>query len=64
MPEDSAAKTWWTTPVEDFAGSARILARSFYRHLRSCGYTPRHLLAISSELIELVIRDLRRPGPV
>jgi len=38
---------------------ARILARSFYRELRSHGYTPSELVAVSAELIELVTVDLR-----
>lgn len=51
-------------PVEpsalDRAAGARILARSFYRELRENGYSPRQLLAISTELIELVTDDLER----
>jgi hypothetical protein len=38
---------------------ARILARSFYRELRSNGYTPAELVAVSTELIELVTIELR-----
>ena len=38
----------------------RILARSFYKELRSHGYTPHHLLAVSTELIELITLDLRK----
>jgi hypothetical protein len=38
---------------------ARILARSFYRELRSNGYTPAELVAVSTELIELVTQELR-----
>ena len=38
---------------------ARILARSFYRELRSNGYTPAELVAVSTELIELVTVELR-----
>jgi hypothetical protein len=44
----------------DYSAGVRILARSFYRQLRSCGYTPRHLLALSSELIELITLDLQK----
>jgi hypothetical protein len=43
-----------TTP-----SGARILARSFYRELRSNGYTPAELVAVSTELIELVTLELR-----
>ena len=49
-----------TTP--DLAAPARILARSFYRELRSRGYSASHLLALSSELIGLITDDLRRNG--
>ena len=38
---------------------ARILARSFYRELRSNGYSPAELVAVSTELIELVTLELR-----
>jgi len=41
------------------SSAARILARSFYRELRSHGYTPSELVAVSTELIELVTLDLR-----
>ncbi|MFL5445444.1 MAG: hypothetical protein ACJ78W_13110, partial [Myxococcales bacterium] len=41
------------------SATARILARSFYRELRSNGYTPSELVAVSAELIELVTLDLR-----
>jgi len=41
------------------SSGARILARSFYRELRSHGYTPSELVAVSTELIELVTLDLR-----
>ena len=44
---------------EDSAG-VRILARSFYKELRSSGYTPKHLLALSTELIELITLDLQK----
>ena len=44
----------------DRAAAARILARSFYRELRENGYTPRQLLSLSTELIELVTQDLQR----
>ena len=43
----------------DRAAGARILARSFYKELRSSGYTPRQLLALSTELIELITLDLQ-----
>jgi hypothetical protein len=39
--------------------AARILARTFYKDLRENGYTPNQILALSTELIDLVTRDLR-----
>jgi len=47
------------SPSDD-AVAVRILARSFYKELRSSGYTPKHLLALSTELIELITLDLRK----
>jgi hypothetical protein len=44
----------------DRALAARLLARSFYKELRSRGYGADHLLAVSSELIGLVTADLKR----
>src|SRR5437762_9359039 len=44
----------------DHSAGVRILARSFYKELRSSGYTPKHLLALSTELIELITLDLRK----
>jgi hypothetical protein len=44
----------------DRSAGARILARSFYKELRSSGYTPRQLLTLSTELIELITQDLQR----
>ena len=46
-------------PSIDRAAGARILARSFYRELRENGYTPKQLLALSTELIDLITRDLQ-----
>ena len=43
----------------DRSAGARILARSFYRELRSSGYTPKQLLALSTELIDLITQDLQ-----
>ena len=42
----------------DRSAGARILARSFYKELRSSGYTPKQLLALSTELIDLITQDL------
>ena len=56
-----------TTPKEtasisslDRSAGARILARSFYKELRASGYTPRQLLALSTELIDLITQDLHK----
>lgn len=48
-----------TIPSFDRAAGARILARSFYRELRENGYTPKQLLALSTELIDLITQDLQ-----
>jgi hypothetical protein len=40
------------------ARTERIVARSFYGTLRESGYCPRELLAVCTELIDLVTRDL------
>ncbi len=48
------------TAAPDDAQRVRIIARSFYKELRSSGYTPKHLLALSTELIELITLDLRK----
>ena len=42
----------------DRAAGARILARSFYKELRESGYTPKQLLSLSTELIDLITQDL------
>ena len=50
-----------TTSIANFdrAAGARILARSFYKELRENGYTPRQLLTLSTELIDLITQDLQ-----
>ena len=48
------------TSARDESLAIRIIARSFYKELRSSGYTPKHLLALSTELIELITLDLRK----
>ncbi len=37
----------------------RILARTFYRELRENGYSCNQILALATELIDLVTRELR-----
>ena len=58
MSEEREIKGPATMPP-DAAVTARVLARSFYKELRSRGYGPHHLLAVSSELIGLVTGDLK-----
>jgi hypothetical protein len=41
------------------AKAARILAKSLYRELRGNGYTPKQILSLSTELIDLVTQDLK-----
>jgi hypothetical protein len=42
------------------SAAARILARSFYKELRSSGYTAKQIVALSTELIELITLDLQK----
>ncbi len=66
---DSVNQKLATQPIEgesagqplpfDRAAGARILARSFYKELRASGYTPKQLLALSTELIDLITQDLK-----
>jgi len=50
----------YSSPVTpDRVAAARLLARSFYRELRSSGYTANQLIALSAALIELITVDLR-----
>jgi hypothetical protein len=37
-----------------------ILARSLFRQMRDQGFTPEQMIALSSELIQLVREDLQR----
>ena len=57
-PQTPATDGKSSVPLDRSAG-ARILARSFYKELRSSGYTPRQLLTLSTELIELITQDLQ-----
>lgn len=50
-----------TSPLtRDRVAAARILARSFYKELRSSGYTANDLIALSTALIELITLDLQK----
>lgn len=52
------------TPTTDTRDNSRralnILARSLFRQMRDQGYSPEQVIALSSELIELVSHDLRQ----
>jgi hypothetical protein len=37
----------------------KILARTFFNDLRAGGYTPTQIIAVASELIDLVTSDIR-----
>jgi hypothetical protein len=52
------------TPVSSDAKATRILARTFFNQLRSSGYTPTQVIAVATELIELVTCDLREADKV
>jgi hypothetical protein len=39
--------------------AVRILAKSIFRELKTNGYSPRQIVALSSELIGLVTHDMR-----
>lgn len=57
-PQSESSSTGNVAAIDRAAG-ARILARSFYKELRSSGYTPKQLLALSTELIDLITQDLQ-----
>ena len=39
--------------------ATKILARTFFNQLRSSGYTPTQVIAVATELIDLVATDIR-----
>ena len=41
------------------AKATKILARTFFNQLRSSGYTPTQVIAVATELIDLVANDIR-----
>ncbi len=61
MPSPARDTTMKITeaPPAGIDRGARILARSFYRDLRENGYTPNQILALSTELIELITQEMR-----
>ena len=60
VPHSPATEDAKASVSLDRSAGARILARSFYKELRSSGYTPRQLLTLSTELIELITQDLQK----
>ena len=48
---------------EDPTHSLQIIARSLFRELRANGYTPHHVITLSSELIQLVTDMLKGTAP-
>ena len=41
------------------AKATKILARTFFNQLRSSGYTPAQVIAVATELIDLVATDIK-----
>ena len=41
------------------AKATKILARTFFNQLRSSGYTPTQVIAVATELIDLVATGIR-----
>ena len=56
---------WWHGcgtlfwPVSTDAKATKILARTFFNQLRSSGYTPTQVIAVATELIDLVATGIR-----
>ena len=48
---------------KDQTRALQIIARSLFRELRAHGYTPHHVIALSTELIELVT-DVLKGAPL
>jgi hypothetical protein len=49
-------------PAGRDARAARILARSLFRDMRQSGYSSPQILALATELIDLVTKDMRGEG--
>jgi hypothetical protein len=45
--------------VSTDAKATKILARTFFNQLRSSGYTPTQVIAVATELIDLVATGIR-----
>ena len=41
------------------ANGTKILARTFFQQLRTAGYTPKQIIGVATELIDLVTVDLK-----
>jgi hypothetical protein len=54
-------RTPMLAPMLDAKGT-KILAKSLFKELRASGYTANQILGLSTELIDLVTRDLRAQG--
>ncbi len=52
-----------TTPRAEHEKALKILAKSIFRELRANGYEPRELVALSTELLELVTSEIRPDSP-
>ena len=58
-------RSWWhgcgshPAPVSTDAKATKILARTFFNQLRSSGYTPAQVIAVATELIDLVATDIK-----
>lgn len=54
------------SPEDLYQNRNRCLAKSFYKQLRSEGFTPQQIIELSTTLLDLVTEDLRvsgRPQP-
>jgi hypothetical protein len=48
---------------KDHTQALQIIARSLFRELRAHGYTPHHVITLSTELIQLVTDVLKGSPP-
>jgi hypothetical protein len=48
---------------KDHTRAIQIIARSLFRELKEHGYTPHHVIALSTELIQLVT-DVLKGAPI
>lgn len=52
-----------TQPARPDARGVEILARSLFRQMRHQGYSPEQIVALSTELLQLVREDLAQSLP-